>query len=663
MWSSGLGWGVRALLALLLGGIGPARAQGTDPPNVIIVFDGSGSIWGNMEGARQSKLVLARDGLRRALSTIGPETRVGLAGFGHRRGDCGDVEVMIQPERLDVDRVMAPLGPYNPRGRGPLTLALREAAKSLSNRNGPRSLVLIHDDADNCQPDLCAAAAELRAAGITAHVVGLAAKPADLAKMACLPQITGGRHLNAQSADQVAPAIEEALRLASAEPAGASPRVAPRTGPTAAPAPIPADAPPGLYLRALLAAKGEPVSWPVQWTVTGEGQPGAVLFEGKAASPMVPVAPGRYIVEARDGTAVARQTVEVADKAPTAIALVMNAGTLLVRAQMQKTGAPLDDAIITINDAGQGAETKKDGPAGPPVVLFKGGEGVATLAAGRYVVHVELGQVRVDRAVVVPAGTQGRIDIAVNAARVQLTASMRDIAETADSPVVFSIVEDDPDAPRGRREVARSAARQAEFILPPGTYYAIARQGGLEAREQLALGPGDAVKRTLSLTPGRLALATKLVGSTQAPSEAVSYRVERVDSSPPEAVTTSRAAPVLLLPAGRYRVEGRYGAMNVRTVREIELKAGVPQQLSLEQQAAALKLRLTGSPGGPALADVFWDIRDEAGRSVWTTGQAEPSATLQAGRYLVRAETPQKRYDRQIELRSGESRQVEVVAD
>ena len=71
---------------------------------------------------------------------------------------------MRQPEPLDVGKVMAPLEQFNPRGRGPLTLALREAAKSLPRDAGPRTLLLIHDDADNCQPDLCAAAAELRAA-------------------------------------------------------------------------------------------------------------------------------------------------------------------------------------------------------------------------------------------------------------------------------------------------------------------------------------------------------------------------------------------------------------------------------------------------------------------------------------------------------------------
>ena len=77
-------------------------------------------------------------------------------------------------------------------------------------------------------------------------------------------------------------------------------------------------------------------------------------------------------------------------------------------------------------------------------------------------------------------------------------------------------------------------------------------------------------------------------------------------------ITTSRAAPVLLLPGGRYRVEGRYGVMNARSVREVEVKAGQTQQLTLEHQAATLKLRLLGD-GGSVLAEVFWDVRDEAG--------------------------------------------------
>lgn len=667
MWPLDLGRICRQVLAyaMLLATLGlTAAARADEPASVIIVFDGSGSMAGNIEGIRTSKVVLARDAVRRALGKIAPQTRVGLAAFGHRRGDCGDVEMIRQPEPLDVQRTMDALERMNPRGRGPLTTALREAAKSLPPAPGKRSLILIHDDADNCQQNVCAAAEELRRAGIVAHVVGLGLKPNDATTMACLPQTTGGRLFNARTVDQIGAAVEEALQLASSD-AARTPSSAPASSAqpslTQSSAAVPADGPPGLYLRALLVPKTDPVSLPLQWTVYAEGQPGSILFTGRATNPQVAVPPGRYVVEARDGAVSASEAVVVSDQRPTAVYVVLNAGTLQIRAQAQKSGAPLGDAIITVNEAGPGAEGKKDAAVGPPLAVFKGSEGLALLPAGRYLVRIEQGLVRAERSIVVPIGSQGRVDVPLNAARVLLTATGRDTGGTTD-PLIFSVVEDDPDAPRGRREVARSAARQADFVLPPGTYYVIARQGGVETRESLAVGPGDVVKRTLSVAAGRLALTTKPLGAAPTLTEPVSYRVERIDSSPLEVITTSRAAPVLLLPAGRYRVEGRYGAMNARTIRQIEVKTGENQQVTFEHQAATLKLRLLAN-AAPVLAEVFWDIKDEAGATVWTTGQPEPSAVLQAGRYRVRAETRDKRYDRSIDLRPGESRVVELTAE
>ncbi len=664
MWNSNRARGRTLALAGLLAALGAMAAPADEPAAVTIVIDGSSSMWNNIEGTRGSKINLAREAVRRALPKLAPQTRVGLAAFGHRRGDCVDVELIRPPEPLDAQRFQEQMERVNPKGRGPLVHALREAAKPLAPLRGKRSLLLIHDDADNCQQQVCVVAEELRRARITAYVVGLGLKPDDATKMACLPQMTGGRLFNVQNLEQASAAVGEALRLAGND--ATRPAPGPSAQPQAPSAPVakgaapptpPADAPPGLYLRAVLAAKGEPVDLPLNWTVSPEGQPGAVLFAHRAPYPHVPLAPGRYVVEARDGPVAVSETVAVAAKGPTVVNLALNAGTLRVRVLAQKTNAPFGDAIITISDGGQGSDAKK---AGPPLAVFKTGEGVALLPAGRYLVRVELGLARVERSVVVPAGSQGRIDIPLNAARLQLSAVGSDIAGTADA-LTFSIAEDDPDAPKGRREVARAAGRQAEFVLPPGTYYVIARLGLIEARESLAVGPGDVVKRTLSVAVGRLALATKPVGGAQTPSEPVSYRVERIDVSPPDVISTSRPSPVLLLPSGRYRVEGRYGAMNARAVREVEVKAGQTQKLTLEHQAATLRLRLVGSSG--PLTEVSWDIRDEAGATIWTTGQPEPSATLQAGRYVVRAETKDKRYNRSIDLRPGEAKVLELVAD
>ena len=146
----------------------------------------------------------------------------------------------------------------------------------------------------------------------------------------------------------------------------------------------------------------------------------------------MPVAPGRYVVEARDGPVSASTTVTVIDNGPTVAEVVLNAGILRVRTQAQKTGAPLGDAVVTISEAAQG-EGRKDASIGQPLVAFKGSDGVAILPAGRYLVRVEQGLVRADRSVVVPVGSQGVIDVPLNAARLQLSAVGKEIAESGRS--------------------------------------------------------------------------------------------------------------------------------------------------------------------------------------------------------------------------------------
>ena len=649
-----MGWRQRtAAFGVALAVAGAAAAA--EPASVVIIFDGSGSMWGNLEGARVSKLVLAREALRRALGGIDARTRVGVAAFGHRRGDCGDVEVLRPPEPLNLARILEPLDRLNPKGRGPLTLALREAAKVLPPGPAKRSLILIHDDADNCQPDVCAAAAELRAADIVVQEIGLALKADDAAKMACLPRLTNGRFFAAADANGLATGIEQALQQASgeaAEPAAGQPLAAPLAGQAV----LPDGAPPGLYARAVLAEGGAVLSTPLDWTVSVDGDGNQVLFAGRTASPVVPVAPGRYRVEARAGAVSAHTTVEARAEVATPVALALNAGLLRVNARLGKAGAPLEDALITVVGASETGAAAGDAASGALFAAFKGSEALVLLPAGRFLVRVDDGLMHAQRAIVVPAGSQGRLDIALDAARLQVSTSGRDGSSPLETPT-FSVEEDDPDAPRGRREVARSAMRQADFVLPAGTYYVVARQGGVEVRERLALAPGESARRSLAVASGRLALAIRAPG-LEARGEPVAYRVERSDGIPAEAIATSRPAPLLLLAPGRYRVEGRYGAANARSVKEVEVKAGQTQQLTLEPAAAAIKLRLTPRPGG---GEVFWELREDGGKTVWTSAQAEATAVLQAGRYRVRAELRERTIERTVELRPGEARVLELA--
>ena len=107
-----------ALALCLAGALAPAPAKAERA--VVIVFDGSGSMWGGLEAEKINKLYAARDALRLLLQRIASGTRLGLASFGHRRkADCSDAEVMVRPDAGTLDQITAALGQLNPKGKGP----------------------------------------------------------------------------------------------------------------------------------------------------------------------------------------------------------------------------------------------------------------------------------------------------------------------------------------------------------------------------------------------------------------------------------------------------------------------------------------------------------------------------------------------------------------
>jgi hypothetical protein len=78
---------IAATTCVFLGsGIDPARAA--EEGALVVIVDGSGSMWGQIEGTRQTKLAVTREALRHGLGKFSPQARVGLALFGHRRGDA-----------------------------------------------------------------------------------------------------------------------------------------------------------------------------------------------------------------------------------------------------------------------------------------------------------------------------------------------------------------------------------------------------------------------------------------------------------------------------------------------------------------------------------------------------------------------------------------------
>ncbi|NNU81388.1 VWA domain-containing protein [Halovulum dunhuangense] len=195
------------LAATLLLAALPVHAE----PVTVIVFDASGSMWNRLEGDR-SRIEVAREVMGNYFISRDPQTPLAVVAYGHnRRGDCGDIEVVTPMGRHPGAGQANRLVGLNPQGMTPLTDALRVARDQIPATAESADIVLITDGLENCGGDPCALAGTLAAEGIElrAHVVGFGMRPGEVDALACLPDLTGGKLLEASTQVELAGALQQ----------------------------------------------------------------------------------------------------------------------------------------------------------------------------------------------------------------------------------------------------------------------------------------------------------------------------------------------------------------------------------------------------------------------------------------------------------------------
>lgn len=192
----------------------PANAQQTDLERTILVFDGSGSMWGQIDGV--NKIVTARETLARVRPTFPASMELGLMAYGHnRRGDCNDIEMLVQtgPVTTTAAPISDAVNTLNPRGKTPLSEAVRRAARELRYTEERATIILITDGLETCEADPCALANELESFAIdfTTHVIGFGLTEEEGQQVACLAENTGGSYFQATDADALGEALTQTV--------------------------------------------------------------------------------------------------------------------------------------------------------------------------------------------------------------------------------------------------------------------------------------------------------------------------------------------------------------------------------------------------------------------------------------------------------------------
>lgn len=465
----------------------PAMAAG----KTIIVLDGSGSMWGQIDGT--TKIEIARDTLRKVMATLPQDTELGLVAYGHReKGSCSDIEIAIPPARGTAGAVADFADSLNPKGKTPLTDAVRKAAGELRIEENPATVILVTDGLETCNADPCALGRELEASGVdfTAHVVGFGLSEEEGQEVACLAENTGGLYLKADDAGQLAEALQTTVAKA------------PEPEPEPEPKPEPAAVEFNVRGIARLSRDGPDMtdSTEVRWDFIPLGENGTPANRSTAGGYRgvfaASVPPGAYRAKARLGRIIVESDVELTADTTTDVLAVLDAG--LVEVTPKRTpedtdadqSARVDVHFDGTNDGGYG-ETRVWAKAGPIKVT------------GR------IGKATIEESHELAAGETLTLDLVIGSGLVVPSAVYTESGPDVEgSAIRFEVLEAKADINGNRKTLSGQYGPGKQGMdVPPGDYMLHARLGKAEAMTPISVKAGERTEATVNINAGVLAVS------------------------------------------------------------------------------------------------------------------------------------------------------------
>ena len=655
----------------------PASSQQLN--QTLILFDSSGSMWGKIKGTTSSKFKVASQALIDSLSAL-PKTlpASGLIEFG---GRCTSAPLQVEPGLKSSQQIKDRIAHLNPKGKGPISLALDTAATTLQ-KDTNASLILIHDGPDNCRRDPCQAARLFAKAhkGVPVHLISIALPKAARIATACVAKLTGGTVTQVEDAAQLDAAIKKTVKLAMHPPVPKikAPKLAqPGKDDDEALQAKDKTGPPRLRLLAKLGPKGTTLKTPVRWQVyqnRADSKTKKPLLDIAEARLTFPLKPGTYTVVAAIGQMKQSHQIEIANKGATVLGVIFDAGRILLRAPLENNDNLArkrfagSSTIVTLSraESSKTSQTSRDGknatsqPVVAPIVVEPGGKSDVILPAGKYTVVAQKGRARAQYTIAISTGKVTELDLNLGTGQLtlELTTSNDIISNNG---VLFKVFIDDPEARSGRREIARTTAINPTFTVPAGTYYVTTRIGLAQTKTRAVVTPGITTTARIELNAALLELQTNLSISGQTSKLPVQYRIIQLGTIEKQIALSARQNPNFILSPGKYRIIAEIGARNVTAKAEIELPPGSNTQLKLNPRAGEVVLKLAGQSNASAI-NRFWVVRDQLGTVIWRSNAYAPSALLAPGVYEVSCETRNGELKKSFKLSAGESKSVELTS-
>jgi Ca-activated chloride channel family protein len=445
---------VGATLASAQSAIASDSSDASQVP-VALVLDGSGSMWGRLDG--EVKIDVARAVVRELATSWGDRIDLGLVTYGHRRmGDCTDIETLAVSGKSSTAELLSAVDGISPKGKTPLGGALEQAARDLRSRERHAVVTVISDGHETCGSDPCAIAARLRADGVdfVAHVIGFDTTEDENRDLRCIASATGGVFARATTRAELVEALGQVLTR-TARPSG----------------------PATLVLTAAEGEQRQPIFEGVRWTVAPlDPQSDAVAapmsFEG--SPPPLELASGRYDVRAEyRGTTIERE-IDLRPGETWREQILFGPGQLALRAVLSEGAPPIAEPIEwSVYPIGAFGRV-----AGEPVHEATRATCLTRLEAGRYEIRARFGDTERRVRIELRAGVIQPHTVDLEAGEARVFASLPPPGGPVLDAVEWTIRPLDERGNRADPVVERRTAIQT-FVLPVGRYHVVGRHGSM----------------------------------------------------------------------------------------------------------------------------------------------------------------------------------------
>jgi Ca-activated chloride channel homolog len=524
---------------------------------VILVLDASGSMWAQINGV--SKMDIARNVVGKVLGKWKPEDDLGLVVYGHReKGSCTDIETILPPKPLDPAAFMSPIKNLVPKGKTPMTQAVRQAAEALKYTEQKGTIILVSDGLETCEADPCAVARELEKNGIglTVHTVGFGLDDKNaVAQLKCIAEETGGIAVLADNAEELEAAMTKTVEARAEEP------------PAPGPEPVVAQDLTGHVVMAAGVELPKPFNEPV-WvfnnTVNGaEGEYISTEFGKDLKADMTKS--GELMATVTSDFAKVIVPFKHQDGSPTAVDVNLNAGIMKFQGMMdESTDLPVEGPTWVFSKADGTYYGTSFGNA--PKNLFN---------AGDYIAKLQMGSAEVEAAFTVVAGKTANLVVLLGSGVAKLTATYSEGGESVSDGTSFELRKVAGISGEGKW-VATDYGSGKKFSIPAGDYIAVVKLNIAEAQMPLKVVAGKEVAININLNAGFLAV--KAPGAKRLDIQAGTVGI---DGKPKRLATEYNEDLNYAANAGKYRVVA-YGADDVVIAeKDVVVEAGKRSEITL----------------------------------------------------------------------------------